>query len=265
MSTMGHKTRRPLTQLLLAVALLATVSGMAAAPVGAQSAGCADVPVVPGVILYSGHQTHGPVPVSVPAGTYRVMATSLDVPHVPGYQPEQRQESWRFSTDTGYQSAATPDLAEGLTTQTFDLGEVTFSSDVSSITFHWAGVLAQIDSVRPEQLLLECQSLVASATTTTTSAPATTTTTTTVPPTTTAVTTTTAPTTTSQPVESTSTTGEVLGTSTTVVASEIEDPGSTLPQTGGSTGIAWFGVVFVAVGGVFAFTGRLSKELVQGG
>jgi len=176
------------------------------------------------------------------------MATSLDLLHGPGHQPEQRQESWRFNTDTGYQSAATPDLADGLTTQTFDLGEVTFLSDVSSITFHWAGVPAQIDSVRPEQLLLDCQSLVALTTTTTTTT------------TTTAVSTTTA-----QPVESTSTTGEVLGVSTTVVASEIEDPGSTLPLTGGSTGIAWLGVVFVAVGGVFAFTGRLSKELIQGG
>ena len=186
------------------------------------------------------------------------MATSLDLLHGPGHQPEQRQESWRFNTDTGYQSAATPDLADGLTTQTFDLGEVTFLSDVSSITFHWAGVPAQIDSVRPEQLLLDCQSLVALATTTTT-------TTTTTTATTTTTTATDVSTTTAQPVESTSTTGEVLGVSTTVVASEIEDPGSTLPLTGGSTGIAWLGVVFVAVGGVFAFTGRLSKELIQGG
>jgi hypothetical protein len=64
---MGYESRRLITRLLFAAVTFATVSGVSAAPAGAQSAGCADVAVVPGVILYSGYQTHGPVPVSVPA------------------------------------------------------------------------------------------------------------------------------------------------------------------------------------------------------
>ncbi|MGY9073356.1 MAG: hypothetical protein ACKVHU_10485 [Acidimicrobiales bacterium] len=67
-------------------------------------------------------------------------------------------------------SPTTPDLADGSTSATFDLGEALFASDDSSITFHWRGVLADVDSVRPE-LILSCVVDSTSVTTTTTVAP----------------------------------------------------------------------------------------------
>lgn len=240
-----------LRRVLVALAVVFGVLSIGTATSSAQSS-CSDVHVAPGVILVTPTPTFGPHPVSVPAGTYRLIVTSFDLGHAPGIQLDQTNEIWSFTTDTGYTSPRTPDLPDALTSETYDLGEATFASDISSITFNQWGVLPSYDSVRPE-ILFQC---VSSASTT---APPTT-----VAPTTAAPTTTSpgavAPTT----VAPTTTEGVVLPTSVVPAPTTPPETGGTLPRTGSNTVLAWGGLGLLAVGAVWMFTGRVSEEMVSG-
>jgi hypothetical protein len=244
----NQKLRRQLSAASIAVGIalfaFAPVAGAQESDGGStvNTAVCTDVTIGMDTPMYPPFVTSSPYSVSVPAGTYRIHAVSHDLLHEDGYQPEERQESWSFSTNTGYSSPVTPDLSETSKSVTFDLGEVTFDAAVSSITFHWRGVVSDVDSVRPG-LTLSCFVNAAAATTEvpTTVAP------TTVAPTTEAPTTT-------EPA------GQVMPSST--VASKSTDP-DTLPRTGSSASMGWLAAAFVSVGAVFASTGRMSKELVE--
>lgn len=87
-----------------------------------------------------------------------------------GLQVDQTSERWSFSTNTGVSSSISPDLPEDQITLSFSLGEMTFPTAVSSITFHHHGAAGSADSVTPG-LILRC---VPPATTTTLVAPVTT-------------------------------------------------------------------------------------------
>jgi hypothetical protein len=148
--------------------LVLSASAFLTAPASSQEE-CTGVSVTPGVILITSAPSFGPMVASVPAGTYRMIVRSYDLGHSAGRQTDQMHEQWSFSADTGYTSPRTPDLGDALTVATYDLGEVTLTSAVSSISFRQWGVAPSVDSVRPEITFQRVQGPV-----TTTEAPTTT-------------------------------------------------------------------------------------------
>jgi len=188
------------------------------------------------------------VGIVIPAGTYTVIGTSTDINHAAGLQVDQTTEQWSFSTNTGVSSSVSPDLPEDQITLSFSLGDMTFPSAVSSITFYHHGAAGSANSVTPG-LILRCVLPVTTTTVpiTTTVAPTTsgpsilaiTTTTTLASPVTTV-----APTTTAEPSPVSS-----GGSGSSEVGSEIatNDSGE-LALTGINTTLAWVGAGILLFG-----------------
>lgn len=228
----------------IAVALpLLVAQGAAALP-------CDDVTVDAQVKLINGRvSTLGPFTVTLPAGDYRIMMTSTDSMHAPEYQPHQTGEQWFFTTDTGYRSPTTPDLAEGSGTATFDMGVVALP-ETTSVTFHHAGTVPGANSVVP-RVVFESQIPPCGPTTTNE-------TTTTQGQSSTSQSTSTSLSTSTSTV--TSTPGSVLPSSTvkssvvsvpvTNVVPQVDggDGPDTLPRTGGDLTYAIVGAAMVLVG-----------------
>ncbi len=223
---------------------------------GAQDASCSDVTVGAGGVelLTRGPTSIGPVAISLPAGTYRLVMSSTDPAHMPGFQGDQTNERWNFVLDNGYASPITPDLPTDQTSATYDMGVADLAA-ASSLTFVHHGVPPSADSVFPS-VTFQCVTpppTTAAPTTvpvtpapsvsvldTSTTAPATTVPTTTVP--TTAAPTTAAPTT-APPVS----TGDV----------DSEE----LPRTGGTTNLFFVGVGLAAAGAVVLGASRRLNSL----
>jgi len=215
---------------LVAVVTIATGLTLAGGSVAAQDASCTDVSVGHGGIelLTRGPVSIGPIAISLPAGTYRLIMTSADPGHMPNHQENQVNERWNFVLDNGYSSPITPDLATELTTATYDMGVADLAA-ASSLTFIHHGVAPSADSVYPS-VVFQC---VAPPPTTTTAPP------TTEPPVTVADTSTTAaPTTTPPPTAPT----------TAPPTSEGEVNSEELPRTGTTTNLLLLGLGLAAAG-----------------
>ena len=251
--------------------VLLAFGGLTAA---AAQTSCGSVTLDPGVELNLRHPSTT-VSVDLPAGTYAAVGTSSDPAHTPGRQPEQDGESWSFVTDTGVASDVTTDLAADATSLSHFFGELTFPSDVSSITFVHRGSGNSPDSVHPTLTLTCVSSSVLGSTTSVAPTTTGTVTDTSAPPTTGPASTapaTTAPATTgpetSVPATTTpapTTTGEVGAqgdpdpSTPPSVSGGMNDPdngGGTLPRTGATLNLTIAGVLFVALGLVGTTTGR---------
>ena len=215
---------------------------------------CDDVTVSTQVRLINGRaSTLGPFTVTLAAGDYRVIMTSADAMHAPGYQPSQTGEQWYFTTDSGYRSPTTPDLAEGSGAATFDMGIVTLP-ETTSVTFHHASTVPGANSVVPGVVF---ESQIPPCGPTTTTQTSTTQTSTTQTSTTQGQTSTSLSTSTSTAI---STPGSVLPSSTvkssvvsvptTNVVPQVDggDNPGTLPRTGGELTYAVVGAAMVLVG-----------------
>jgi LPXTG-motif cell wall-anchored protein len=231
------------------VAFVLVVAGTTALGANAAQAQvpCADVTIASNEKLYMpDHLSSAAFAVNVPAGDYRILATSSDAVHADGFQVEQTAEQWRFVTDSGFVSAATADLAEGVTEATFDLGVVTLPV-TSSITFRHAQLGSSAGSVQPS-LKLACVasgtgSPVPSSEASTSLAP------------TSEVQTSLVQTSLVQTsLVQAPTTEESVGAvapSSTVASAVVTAPQAVaaLPRTGNGTGLAWLGAGLLMIGG----------------
>ncbi|MDG2112969.1 MAG: LPXTG cell wall anchor domain-containing protein, partial [Actinomycetota bacterium] len=177
-------------------------------------------------------------------GEYRILMGSSDGDHAPGYQPEQTGEQWFFTTDAGYTSPVTPDLAETDGTAIFDMGVVTLA-DTQSISFHHASTVTGANSVLPQVTFDPQVPPCGTVTTQTVSEP-----TTTAGPASTE-----APVTTAGVVAPSSTVKSVDITTATTPPAQVNDRDN-LPATGtdGALSLALVGVAMILVG--WAATGR---------
>jgi LPXTG-motif cell wall-anchored protein len=226
------------------VAFVLVVAGTTALGANAAQAQvpCADVTIASNEKLYMpDHLSSAAFAVNVPAGDYRILATSSDVVHADGFQVEQTAEQWRFVTDSGFVSAATADLAEGVTEATFDLGVVTLPV-TSSITFRHAQLGSSAGSVQPS-LKLACVasgtgSPVPSSEASTSLAP------------TSEVQTSLVQTSLVQAPTTEESVGAVAPSST-VASAVVTAPQAVaaLPRTGNGTGLAWLGAGLLMIGG----------------
>ncbi|MFT7648652.1 MAG: LPXTG-motif cell wall-anchored protein [Candidatus Poriferisodalaceae bacterium] len=226
------------------VAFVLVVAGTTALGANAAQAQvpCADVTIASNEKLYMpDHLSSAAFAVNVPAGDYRILATSSDAVHADGFQVEQTAEQWRFVTDSGFVSAATADLAEGVTEATFDLGVVTLPV-TSSITFRHAQLGSSAGSVQPS-LKLACVasgtgSPVPSSEASTSLAP------------TSEVQTSLVQTSLVQAPTTEESVGAVAPSST-VASAVVTAPQAVaaLPRTGNGTGLAWLGAGLLMIGG----------------
>lgn len=144
-----HALRLGVARAGMVAALVIATCAVFVASASAQQAGCADVTVSGEAKLdTAGSATIGPVPAPLSAGQYRIVMHSADPGHIAGHQTDQQHEQWSFRLDSGYGSPITPDLADGLTNASFDMGVVTLA-EAASITFVHHGVAPSRDSVLP--------------------------------------------------------------------------------------------------------------------
>jgi hypothetical protein len=159
---------RTLTAIVgLALAASLSLTGLSTA---SAAQGCDDIAIGSSGTLLAPQVPSSPVfQRHIPTGQYRIIATSSDNGHAAGHQTGQTGEQWYFTTDSGYRSPTTPDLAEGATSQTFDLGVATILES-GSVTFHHAQLGSTVDSV-DAGIVLECVPPVTTTTTTTVAPP----------------------------------------------------------------------------------------------
>lgn len=131
-----------------ALALLVTV---VASP-SAAADGCSDLSVASGFRLLANRApVTGAYSVDLPAGDYRLIASSFDEVHPTG--ADQQNETWYFTTDSGYTSPVVPDLPTGQTSASFDMGVITVPAS-TTITFHHGASGPGAQSVSPSVQLI---------------------------------------------------------------------------------------------------------------